>query len=161
MRPFIGERERLLQPAPCLGDIPRVIPEPPQRRRQTLAALHLFRVDCPAQRRTQVVVVALEPVRPGALGGADEVCFRALGKCQKPVQVALACRGPLVRSVQMAGRILPHRVEHVVAHAAVLLVCYDQRLLDQARQPVEHVERLFVAAHGLDCLQREPACEHR
>src|SRR6185369_18033177 len=98
---------------------------------------------------------------------AYEVRTRRRGKLEIEGEVRVLRAARLPGKLELLLRVLPHRLEKPVALAE--RVDLDQRLLDQAREHVQHVRRLELTAraHGLRRFERpspgkdrEPA-QHR
>ena len=82
-------RERRLEPAPTLAQVPAQVPESPDRADETQDSLVLARRREEGDRRADVVVVELESIEQLA-AARRELGFGALGDLEKEAGVALA-----------------------------------------------------------------------
>ena len=91
-------------------------PEPAERARELECTVGVVRLQ-PVERRTQVVVVELEPRRPLRLG-VEPVLVGLLGERDEELCVAPAELGGLRRLVESLERVLADRLEHQEAVVA-------------------------------------------
>src|SRR5215211_4658163 len=158
-----GQGQELLQPAPALGQVPALLPEPPQRPRRLLGPVGLAGVGRPPERGAQVGLLQVATVQPLALVGAGEV---RLGG-ERRVEEVLGVAPPDLLQVAVFGQpLLPEladRLQHGEPGVAGRgLGPEHQRLVDQRGQAVEDVQaELPGTADRLGRLQRPAAGEHR
>jgi hypothetical protein len=161
--PARGQVQELLEPQPALGQVPALLPEPPQRPRRLLGPAGLAGVGGPAQGQAQVGLLQLAAVQPLALVGAGEVGLGGHGQLQEVLGVAPPDR------LQVAGGLepLPPELADRLQHGEAGLPGgrpgpQHQRLVDQGGQPVQDVQpEPAGVAHRLGRLQRPAAGEHQ
>jgi hypothetical protein len=126
-RRLTGDRECRVEPPPPFGRMTAHPPERAARARQPQRQRAVLGDRGPAQRRTKVVVLGVQPIEPQALGAPVELGFGAFHEGRDPLRL------PAPQGCRLGGRIKPlarervDRLEHRVALAAEA----KQALLDQ------------------------------
>jgi hypothetical protein len=158
-----GHRQDLLQPAPALGQVPALLPEPPDRPCRLLRPVGLAGRDGPAQGGAEVGVLLVAAVQPLGLPGAGEVGLGGHGEGQVVLGVAPGERLQLAGGRQLLAPELADRLHHGEPRVAGGGPGPgDQRLVDQRGHRVERVEAERAGvADGLGRRQRPAAGEHR
>src|ERR1700760_391729 len=96
--------------------------------------------------REQVLEVGVEARQPLRLLRAEKLGSRALREVDVVSKMAGAGGVAIRRRVQMLLRVLAHRLEQAIATG--VRVVHDERLLDQARENVQHVALPELAARA-------------
>src|SRR5215831_6538833 len=76
-------REYLVEPLPSLAEVAVYIPEPPQRRHQTLGKIHAALLDQSTERGAYIVMLGLHPPEPAQLVRAAQERLSVL--CERNV----------------------------------------------------------------------------
>ncbi len=114
-----------------------------------------------AGRGAQVVELRLQAPRPLGLIGTLQVAVARLGHAEEVVAVPHRDLRGVVPPIEILARELADRLELPVARAEIALVDHHQRLLDERRQQIEHVDRVerLAAAYRLRRVEIEAADE--
>jgi hypothetical protein len=146
-----------------VGQVPALLPEPPQRPRRLLGPAGLAGVGGPAQGQAQVGLLQLAAVQPLALVGAGEVGLGGHGQLQEVLGVAPPDRLQVAGGLEPLLPELADRLQHGEAGLpGGRPGPQHQRLVDQGGQPVQDVQpEPAGVAHRLGRLQRPAAGEHR
>jgi hypothetical protein len=140
-----------------------LVPEGPQRPRQTGGEVDVAVLERAPERRLQVVVFPLQPDEPAALIGAGEMWLRLLRQRHEALHLPVLEELVLTGLLQALAGVQPYRLEEEATCRAVLLLHDHQRLVHQCRQQVEDLGGCdeIVRADGLRGIDGEPAGEDR
>src|SRR5207249_2096420 len=105
---------------------------------QPQAEMDPLTLECPAERRAHVVVLAFDDAEPPDLFGPTELGLGAFHQVYRPGQMAIAHVLKLSRSGGFLGGILPKRLEQAEAHLSFMALDKHQRLVDELAQRVQH-----------------------
>ncbi len=139
------------------------LPEAPQRATGGQPERRVIALDGPDQRETEVVMLDLQAVEPGALADAREVGLGGLRQGQECRRVASPDLVELAGFLEALTSVVADRLEHPEAGFAGRLVLPDQALVDERGEAVEHVDADLGGgpADRLRLVERHAAREYR
>ena len=116
----------------------------------------------PCQCREQIGVFGLQFIQAMLLLRAKQARLDLLGEPQEVLNMPALHRGRSAALGQSLLRILPDRLQHPIAHLAVVFVNQRQRLFHQTRQQIQDLIGLESVARTnvLRRFQTKPAREH-
>ena len=130
--------ERPFQPPPALGKVTADIPEGRHRAGEP-GVICRCGIGRPVERRTQVIVLGLEPVEPFESKGPVQRDGPTLRKLEEKGEVAAPRRVGLSRFHELLARVLPNGLEQTIPGLGLLpLLGKEQRLGHQAFDDVEN-----------------------
>ncbi len=104
------------EPAPRLGHVRVASPEALEGRDRSQRVLDPARGEKPVDRRADVVELELEPVEPRGLSRSGELALRTERELEETFGVTLAQLVERPALVEVAERVLAHRLEHREPH---------------------------------------------
>ena len=120
--------------------MPVYVPEAADRHGQAQAGVRVV-LEQPPERRPQVVVLLFQPLEPLRLPArrtsSGSACF---GQRQEELGVPPRHLAGLPALAQALARVLADRLQHPVARRLLLLVDEHERLVDEPREQVQHLE---------------------
>ncbi len=156
-------RRDRVEPDAGLVEVAALLPEPPEREREPCRDLGEWPRDRVIQGGPQVVVVAFQSIEPGSLVRTGQMRSGPFGEREERRGMPVADVVALATRLEHLARELRDGVEHHEARLVGRVVDAQQALVDERRQPIEHVEAQVRtrAAHGLGGLEVAAAAEHR
>jgi hypothetical protein len=116
------------------------VPEPGKARDEAQPEIGIISLNRPAQRGVQVVVVAIQPIKPGYLIGAQDMRAGLYAAVQVVGGVSAADLFAFPARFQPFVRILTQRFEQAVAFSSGgFQVSHHQRFVYQMCQEIHHV----------------------
>ncbi len=106
------QRQNLSESRPALVDVATHLPEAPERPAKAHRLLRVTGRDGPFERRSEVIVVLLEPIEPLFPLGAEEMRVRLLGERDEGLEVSVANQVGFTTFLEPFGGEVTDRLEH-------------------------------------------------
>ena len=158
-----GHREDIVHPTAALVQVTAHLPDSPEHGAQSHRLLGVARGYGPFQRRAEVVVVLLEPVKPLFSPWTKEMRLRLLRQRDEGLQMAIANQVGFATFLEQLHGEIANRLQHQEAWLIEVGKAAQQALICQLIERVDDIpaDILRGAADRFELFQVAPTSEDR